>query len=128
MKLTKRSNRKLPSPLELAFYLFAVIAFCVINWTLLKVVTPPTRAPKSIESLLLEAMLEKLPPVTLPADKMQTMNAGNFAASSEQALKLEPWMLDVEAFFRFDTESEIVLEDWMINTATWSAPQVPETK
>ena len=110
MKITKRSNRKLPSPLELSFYLFAVIAFCVINWTLLRAIKPEQRAPKSFESMVIEAMLEGLPPVTLPADKMLTI---------EQTLKLEPWMSNYGVFPLFDTEGEIILEDWMINTTTW---------
>ena len=119
MKITKRSNRRLPSPLELSIYLCAVIVFCVINWTLLKVVNPEQRAPKSFESMVVESMLEDLPPVTLPADRMMSNDVGNFAASSEHAIRLEPWMLSFEAFSLFDTESEIILEDWMISTDTW---------
>lgn len=121
MKVTKRSNRRLPSPLELLFYLFAVIAFCVINWTLLKAVNPDQPAPKSFESVVVEEMLKELPPVTLPEDKMMTIDVSNFAEFSEQTLKLEPWMLNFEAFSRFNTESEIILEDWMIDITTWSA-------
>lgn len=112
MKITKRFNRRLPSPLELSFYLFAVIAFCVINWTLLKAINPEQPAPKSFESMVVEAMLEELPPVTLPADKMMTI---------KQTSKLESWMLNYGVFSLFDTEDEIILEDWMINTSTWSA-------
>ena len=112
MKITKRSNRRLPSPLEFSFYLFAVIAFCVINWTLLKAIKPEQRAPKSFESMVVEAMLDELSPVTLPEDKMLTIN---------QTSNLEPWMLNYGVFSLFDTESEINLEDWMINTSTWSA-------
>lgn len=121
MKVTKRSNRRLPSPLELLFYLFAVIAFCVINWTLLKAVNPDQPAPKSFESVVVEAMLDDLPPVTLPEDKMMTIDVSNFAEFSEQTLKLEPWMLNYEAFSLFNIESEIILEDWMIDITTWSA-------
>ncbi len=111
MKITKRSNRMLPSPLELSFYLFAVIAFCVINWTLLKAINPEQRAPKSFESMVVEAMLEELPPVTLPVDKKLTIDHSNFA----------DWMLNYEAFSLFDTEGEIILEEWMISTITWTA-------
>ena len=119
MKITKRSNRRLPSPLELSIYLCAVIVFCVINWTLLKAVNPEQRAPKTFESMVVESMLEDLPPVTLPADGMMTNDVIDFAESSEHAIRLEPWMLSFEAFSLFDTESEIILEDWMISTATW---------
>ena len=121
MKITKRSNRRLPSPLELSIYLCAVIAFCVINWTLLKTVNPDQPAPKSFESVVVEAMLDDLPPVTLPEDKMMTIDVSNFAEFSEQTLKLEPWMLNYEAFSLFNIESEIILEDWMIDITTWSA-------
>jgi hypothetical protein len=121
MKFMKRSNRRLPSPLELSIYLCAVIVFCVINWTLLKAVNPEQPAPKSFESMVVESMLEQLTPVTLPEDRMMLMQNGNFAASSEHALRLEPWMLRYEAFFRSNTESEIILEDWMIDISTWSA-------
>jgi hypothetical protein len=120
MRITKRSKRRLPSPLELSFYLFAVIAFCVINWTLLKTVNPDKPAPKSIESVIVEEMLKDLDPVILPEDEMMTIDVNNFAELSEQTLKLEPWMLNFEAFSRFNTESEIILEDWMINTSTWN--------
>ena len=126
MRITKRSKRRLPSPLELSFYLFAVIAFCVINWTLLKTVNPDKPAPKSIESVIVEEMLKDLDPVTLPEDKMMTLDVGNFAEFSEQTLKLEPWMLNFEAFSRFNTESEIILEDWMISTITWGTSGYPE--
>ena len=126
MRITKRSKRRLPSPLELSFYLFAVIAFCVINWTLLKTVNPDKPAPKSIESVIVEEMLKELPPVTLPENKMMTIDLSNFAEFSEQTLKLEPWMLNFEAFSRFNTESEIILEDWMISTITWGASGYPE--
>jgi hypothetical protein len=126
MRITRRSKRRLPSPLELSFYLFAVIAFCVINWTLLKAVNPDKPPPKSFESVLVEAMLDDLDPVTLPEDKMMTLDVGNFAEFSEQTLKLEPWMLNFEAFSRFNTESEIILEDWMISTITWGTPGYPE--
>jgi len=124
MRITKRSKRRLPSPLELSLYLFAVIAFCVINWRLLKAVNPDKPAPKSIESIIVEEMLEELPPVTIPEEKMMTIDLSNFAEFSEQTLKLEPWMLNFEAFSKFNTESEIKLEDWMINTTTWSAQEI----
>jgi len=68
---------------------------------------------------MVEAMLDDLDPVTLPEDKMMTLDVSNFAEFSEQTLKLEPWMLNFEAFSRFNTESEITLEDWMISTITW---------
>ena len=126
MRIAKRSKRRLPSPLELSFYLFAVIAFCVINWTLLKTVNPDKPAPKSIESVIVEEMLKDLDPVTLQEDKMDTLDVGNFAEFSEQTLKLEPWMLNFEAFSRFNTESEIILEDWMISTITWGTSGYPE--
>ena len=126
MRITKRSKRRLPSPLELSFYLFAVIAFCVINWTLLKAVNPDKPPPKSFESVLVEAMLDDLEPVALSEDKMMTPDVDNFAEFSEQTLKLEPWMLNVEAFSRFNTESEIILEDWMIRTITWGTSEYPE--
>ena len=126
MRIAKRSKRRLPSPLELSFYLFAVIAFCVINWTLLKTVNPDKPAPKSIESVIVEEMLKDLDPVTLLEDKMDTLDVGNFAEFSEQTLKLEPWMLNFEAFSRFNTESEIILEDWMISTITWGTSGYPE--
>jgi len=121
MRITKRSKRRFPSPLELSFYLFAVIVFCVINWTLLKAVNPDKPAPKSIESVIVEEMLKDLEPVALLEDKMMTLDVGNFAEFSEQTLKLEPWMLNYEAFSLFNTESEIILEDWMISTTTWTA-------
>ena len=126
MRITKRSKRRLPSPLELSFYLFAVIAFCVINWTLLKAVNPDKPPPKSFESVLVEAMLDDLEPVALPEDKMMSLDVDNFAEFSEQTLKLEPWMLNVEAFSRFNTESEIILEDWMISTITWGTSEYPD--
>ena len=126
MRIAKRSKRRLPSPLELSFYLFAVIAFCVINWTLLKTVNPDKPAPKSIESVIVEEMLKDLDPVTLLEDKMDTLDVGNFAEFSEQTLKLEPWMLNFEAFSRFNTESEIILKDWMISTITWGTSGYPE--
>ena len=119
MRFTKRSRRRLPSPLELSLYLFAVIAFCVINWTLLKTVNPEQRAPKSFESMVFEYMIEDLPPVTLQDDRMMSNDVYNLEESSELAIRLEPWMLSFEAFSLFDTESEIILEDWMINSATW---------
>jgi hypothetical protein len=121
MRITKRSKRRLPSPLELSFYLFAVIAFCVINWTLLKTVNPDKPASKSIESVIVEEMLKDLDPVILPEDEMMTIDVNNFAELSEQTLKLEPWMLNFEAFSRFSSESEIILEGWMINTSTWNS-------
>jgi cytoskeletal protein RodZ len=119
MRIKKRRKRRLPSPLELSLYLFAVIAFGIINWTLLRAVNHNQPAPKSFESVVVEAMLEGLPPVTLPEDKMMTIDPGNFTEFSEQTIKLEPWMLNYEAFSRSDRESEIALEDWMINTSTW---------
>jgi len=119
MKITKRSNRRLPSPLELSIYLCAVIVFCVINWTLLKTVNTKQRAPKSIELMVVESMLADLPPMTLPDDRMMSNDVFNFEESNELAIRLEPWMLSFEAFSLFDTESEIILEDWMISTATW---------
>lgn len=124
MRITKRSKRRLPSPLELSLYLLAVIAFCVINWRLLKVVNPNQPAPKSIESIIVEEMLEDLPPVTIAEGEMKTTDLSIFAEFSEQTLKLEPWMLNFEAFFKFNTESEIKLEDWMINTTTWGAQDI----
>lgn len=124
MRITKRSKRRLPSPLELSLYLLAVIAFCIINWRLLKVVNPNQPAPKSIESIIVEEMLEDLPPVTIAEGEMKTTDLSIFAEFSEQTLKLEPWMLNFEAFFKFNTESEIKLEDWMINTTTWGAQDI----
>jgi hypothetical protein len=96
-----------------------VIAFGVINWTLLNAVNHNQPAPKSFESVVVESMLENLPPVTLPEDKMMTIDPGNFTEFSEQTMKLEPWMLNFESFSTFNTESEIALEDWMLNTSTW---------
>lgn len=124
MKITKRSKRRLPSPLELSLYLLAVIVFCVINWGLLKAVNPDQPAPKSLESIIVEEMLDELPPVTIQEEEMKTIDLSNFAEFSEQTLKLEPWMLNFEAFSRFNTESEIKLKDWMINTTTWAAQDI----
>ena len=126
MRIKKRSKRRLPTPLELSLYLFAVIAFCVINWTLLKAVNPNKPAQKSFETVIVEEMLKDLPPVTLPEDKMMTIDLNNFTELSEQTLKLEPWMLSIEAFSLFNTESEIKLEDWMISTLTWGISGYPE--
>lgn len=117
----KRSNRRLPSPLELSIYLCAVIVFCVVNWTLLKAVNPDQPTPKSFESMVVESMLEDLPPVTLPMDRMMLMDIGSISSSSEHTLRLEPWMLNYEAFLLFNTEREIILEDWMIDISTWMA-------
>jgi hypothetical protein len=119
MKITKRSNRRLPSPLELSIYLCAVIVFCVINWTILKAVNPEQRAPKSFESMVVEQMLEDLPPVTIPEERTMSNDVVNLAESSEHAIRLEPWMISLETFSLFDIESEIILEDWMISTVTW---------
>ncbi len=69
-------------------------------------------------------MLEEMPPVTIAEEKMETLDLSNFAEFSEQTLKLEPWMLNFEAFSKFNTESEIKLEDWMINTTTWAAQDI----
>jgi len=74
---------------------------------------------------MVEAMLDDLDPVTLPEDKMMTLDVSNFAEFSEQTLKLEPWMLNFEAFSSFNTESEIILEDWMISTITWGT-EIPD--
>lgn len=119
MRIKKRRKRRLPSPLELSLYLFAVVAFGIINWTLLNAVNHNQPAPKSFKSVVVEAMLEDLPPVTLPEDKKMTIDPGNFTVFSEQTIKLESWMLNVEAFSSFNTESEIALEGWMLNTSTW---------
>jgi len=126
MRITKKSKRRLPSPLELVLYLFAVIAFCVINWRLLKVVNPDKPAPKSIENIIIEEMLDELPPVTLKEDTTKTIDLSNFAELSEQTLKLEPWMLNFESFSRFNIENEIILEDWMLDLASWKASGSPE--
>lgn len=122
MRFAKRSKRRLPSPLELLLYLFAVIAFCVVNWTLLKAVNPDKPAQKSVESVIVEAMLEDLGTESLPEDKEETRDEFTFAVPREQTMGIEPWMLDIESFSRFNTEAEIILEDWMINFATWSIP------
>ena len=116
MKITRRSNRRLPSLLELSIYLFAVIVFCVINWTILKAVNPEQRAPKSFESMVLEQMLEDMPPMTLPEDRMML---DGFGRSGSYALGLDPWMLSSEAFSRYGIERDIMLEEWMIDTAAW---------
>ena len=126
MRFAKRSRRRLPSPLELLLYLFAVIAFCVVNWTLLKAVNPDKPAQKSVESVIVEAMLEDLGPVSLPEDEKETSDDITFAVPREQTMGIEPWMLDVESFSRLNTEPEIILNDWMINTATWSIRGSPE--
>ncbi|MDX2442293.1 MAG: hypothetical protein QNK30_00710, partial [Bacteroidales bacterium] len=55
-----------------------MIAFCVINWTLLKTVNPDKPPPKSFESVIVEEMLKDLDPVTLAEDKMMTLDIGNF--------------------------------------------------
>ncbi len=114
----KRSNKRLPSPLELSIYLCAVIVFCVVNWTLLKAVNPDQPPPKSFESIVVEEMLEDLPPVTLDADRM---NPDDYGRSGSHGIGLAPRMLSSAAFSLFDIESEIMLEDWMIDISTWSA-------
>ena len=63
---------------------------------------------------MVEQMLEDLPPVTLPDDKMMTIDLSNFAEFSEQTLKLEPWMLSFSNDYIADREPEIEIESWML--------------
>ncbi len=130
MKTTTRSNRNLPSPLKFLFYLLAVTAFGVINWTLLKVRDPVQPETKSFESIIVTAMLEELDPVQIPEVQSVTsdINTFTFTGTSEQALELETWMFNYEAFCMVETDSDPSLEEWMINTSTWSAPELIASK
>ena len=123
MKTRRRSKRGLPSPLELSFYLFAVIVFCIINWALLKANDPVKRSSKSFESMIVESMLDQLDPVTLSKDQDLTSDVSNFAETGEQAIELESWMISLEAFTQVGTENEIAIEDWMVSTSAWRIPQ-----
>jgi hypothetical protein len=106
--------------LEVVFYLVAVVAFCVVNWLLLK--AEDTQAPevnKSFENMILEEMLRNLPPRMKPETNRAATASLNLGVSSEQSLKLESWMLQPEAFRRPGTESELRVEDWMLSTESW---------
>jgi hypothetical protein len=120
MKTTRRFRRGLPSPLEVSFYLFVVIAFCVINWTLLKADDTVKSETRPFETMLVEAMLEEMVPVMKYETQSPVSPAPFFITSSGHRLELEPWMISYEAFTLAGTESELALEDWMISTSTWS--------
>ncbi len=122
MKITRRSRRGLPSLLEVSFYLLVVIAFCVINWKLLKAVDDTGKPEaKPFEEMLVKAMLEEMPPVMKYESPAPVSDAFYIKTSSEHRLELETWMIRLQDFNLSEVESELALEDWMINTASWFA-------
>jgi hypothetical protein len=120
MKYRRRYRRGLPSPLEVTFYLLAVVIFCVLNWVLLKADnTEPSTVDKSFETMIVEHMLQELTPVMKAQTEPLASNALNFGVSSEQSLEVESWMISIEAFTLSDTEKELVVEDWMLSLSSW---------
>jgi hypothetical protein len=120
--MSRRKFRKgLPSPLEVAFYLLAVIAFCVINWALLKAGRDEAEKPvvKSFENMVVEAMLDELEPVTKAKNANPAPNVLDFGVSRDHALTLETWMVSPEAFRKEESEPALTVEDWMISTSSW---------
>lgn len=120
MKSRRRYRRGLPSPLEIMFYLMAVVIFCVLNWVLLKADnTERPAANKSFETMIVEHMLQELTPVMKVETETLASNALNFGVSSEPSLEVEGWMISLEAFTLGDTESELAVEDWMLSLSSW---------
>lgn len=114
MKTTKRSKRRLPSPLKISLYLMVVAACCIVNWRLLKAGNI-VQHDKSIELVIVEEMLEKLEPVKIPKFHVPA------SESRELKPELQTWMLDLEAYKQVPAGSDPALEDWMINTSSWMA-------
>ncbi len=128
MKTTTRSSRSLPSPLKFSFYLLVVTAFCFLNWTFLKAGDPVQHDNESLESMIVEAMLEELVPETGSGDLVSTPVVNSYPETHEQTLELEAWMFSYEAFSMVEAESDPTLEDWMINASAWSAPEYIASK
>ena len=150
MKTTSRNSRTLPSPIRFSIYIIAVAAFCFVNWTALKAADPAENEARSLEARLAEALVPVADPepvledwmLTVPESEirleswMLTFAEDYLAANAESEIRLENWMLTV-------TESEIALEswmvdcdefqgteetapaveEWMVNTASWTAPE-----
>lgn len=98
----------------------AVIAFCVINWVLLKAddAERPT-VNKSFETVVAESMLKALKPVMKPPSKNSGDAAFDLGISREHPLELETWMISPEAFRRPDGEEELTVEPWMLSPSSW---------
>lgn len=106
--------------MEVVFYLAAVIAFCVINWLLLKAEdTQKPEVNKPFETMIVEEMLKEMTPVMKAETNHAAQGSLNISVSSEHSLELEPWMLNPEAFMRYGIERELTVEDWMLSTETW---------
>ncbi len=121
MKLFRRSRKGLPSPFEVLFYLLAVVAFCVINWRLLNADnTPPPEPPaRDFESMVMEAMLDDLEPVSIPGNRTAVTGEPGLGSSDEHGLVLENWMISPVAFSPAERDGEPVLQEWMIDLSSW---------
>jgi cytoskeletal protein RodZ len=120
VRFRRRYRSRLPSPLEVVIYMVAVIAFCVINWLLLK--ANDTEQPvvrKSFETVVAESMLKALTPVMKPPSRNRAQAAFDLGAGREDALEFEAWMISLDAFSSPDAEVKLSVEDWMLSTSSW---------
>ena len=114
MKTTKRSKRRLPSPVKISLYLLVVASCCIVNWSLLKAGNI-FQQDKSFELIIVEEMLDKMDPVNIPGIQFPASEA------MDHRLELQGWMLNIEAYKPVSAVNEPELEDWMINTSSWKA-------
>jgi hypothetical protein len=99
-----------------------VIAFCVLNWVLLKKDdTERPKANKPFETMVVESILRALTPVMKHPSKNYPDAAPDLEASREYPLEVEPWMISLEAFSKPDGEEELTVEAWMLSLASWRA-------
>ena len=120
MRIFKKSRKGLPSPFEVLFYLAAVVAFCVINWRLLIADnSPPPPPAREFESMVVEAMLDELEPVTIPETRANESAGLDLSLSDEHGLIFEDWMISPASFSNSDPDGDPVLQEWMIDLSSW---------
>jgi hypothetical protein len=119
MKTKKRSNKRLPSPLNISLYVLVVAACCIVNWSLLKAGNI-VQHDKSLELIIVEEMLENLDPVKIPEFHIPASEA------KEYGPELQHWMLSMESYKQAPAGNDLALEDWMINTSSWMAMDGPK--
>jgi hypothetical protein len=113
VKTYTRYCRSLPSPLKVSCYIAAVIAFCFVDWKLMKADHMVQHNTPSFESYVIEYMFEEMDPVSLPETR-------NLSTALEDALGVEPWMIKREAFIQVEADGKPAPEDWMIDLSAWS--------
>jgi len=119
MKTTKQTTKRIPDGLRMILYLVAVAALGFLSFTVKA--ADFDKAPEYTARLEAAYAPQAEAEIRLE-DWMLNFNDEFLAEVEDESIALEEWMLNFSDGFLAEVEEVVVIEDWMLNPASFSIP------